>query len=145
MSKFRSVGLVDSHVYSITVAEEDLYRYLYPEHVSKYNQHLTPLNHEEIYINPARSLNHSAILNTWKYANNNYHVEMEKTQKNITSFGRSKEIAPESKLEFFLIAREGIKLPKWISLGKWISKAEIKVKKLLQPKTKTDLFTSTNP
>jgi CRISPR-associated protein Csc1 len=70
---------------------------------------------------------------------------MEKTQKNITSFGRSKEIAPESKLEFFLIAREEIKLPKWISLGKWISKAEIKVKKLLQPKTKTDLFTSTNP
>ncbi len=113
--------------------------------VLKHDQYLTPLNHQGIYINLAGSLNHLAIPNTWKYANNNYHVEMEKTQKNIPSFGRSKEIVPESKLEFFLIGRKEIKLPKWIRLGKWISKAEIKIKKLPKPKTKTDLFTSTHP
>jgi CRISPR-associated protein Csc1 len=70
---------------------------------------------------------------------------MERTQKNLPSFGRSKEIAPESKFEFFLISQKEIKLTKWICLGKWMSKAEIKVKKLPQPKTKTDLFTCTHP
>jgi CRISPR-associated protein Csc1 len=63
---------------------------------------------------------------------------MEITQKNLPSFGRSKEIAPESKFEFSLIAQKEIKLTKWIRLGQWISKAEIKVKKLPQRKTKTD-------
>jgi CRISPR-associated protein Csc1 len=50
---------------------------------------------------------------------------MEKTQKNIPSFGRAKEIAPESRFEFFLISEKLLKLPKWIRLGKWMSKAEV--------------------
>lgn len=140
-----ALGLVDSQIYLTTVAEEDSYRYFCPEQVPKYAAHLTPLNEQGIYITPARSLHHSSVLNTWKYANNNYHVEMEKTQKNIPSFGRAKEIAPESQFEFFLIAQKDIKLPKWIRLGKWMSKAEITVEKLPPPKTKTDLFTCTHP
>ncbi|TVP63581.1 MAG: type I-D CRISPR-associated protein Cas5/Csc1 [Nodularia sp. (in: Bacteria)] len=130
-----ALGLVDSEIYSTTVAEEHSYRYFCPEQVPKYEEHLTPLNQQGIYITPARSLKHSAILNTWKYANNNYHVEMEKTQKNIPSFGRAKEIAPESKFEFFVISQKQIKLPKWIRLGKWMSKAEVTVTEL--PKSKT--------
>ena len=140
-----SLGLVDSEIYSTTVSEEDSYRYFCPEQVPKYEAHLTPLNEQGIYITPALSLRHSSILNTWKYANNNYHVEMEKTQKNIPSFGRAKEIAPESQFEFFLISQKEIKLPKWIRLGKWMSKAEITVEKLPQPKIKTDLFICTHP
>lgn len=50
---------------------------------------------------------------------------MEKTHKNIPSFGRTKEIAPESQFEFFVISEKEIKLPKWIRLGKWMSKAEV--------------------
>ncbi|MFM6199112.1 MAG: type I-D CRISPR-associated protein Cas5/Csc1, partial [Dolichospermum sp.] len=61
------------------------------------------------------------------------------------SFGRAKEIAPESKFEFFLISEKEIKLLKWVRLGKWMSKAEITVEKLPPPKTKTDLFTCTHP
>jgi CRISPR-associated protein Csc1 len=140
-----ALGLVDSQIYSTTVAEEDSYRYFCPEQVPKYEVHLTPLNEQGIYITPARSLKHSSILNTWKYANNNYHVEMEKTQKNIPSFGRAKEIAAESLFEFFLITQKDIKLPKWIRLGKWMSKAEVTVKKLPPPKTKTGLFTCYYP
>jgi CRISPR-associated protein Csc1 len=140
-----ALGLVDSQIYLTTVAEEDSYRYFCPEQVPKYEAHLNPLNEQGIYITPARSLHHSSVLNTWKYANNNYHVEMEKTQKNIPSFGRAKEIAPESQFEFFLIAQKDIKLPKWIRLGKWMSKAEITVEKLPPPKIKTDLFTCNHP
>ena len=125
-----ALGLVDSEVYSTCVAEEHSYRYFCPEQIPKYEEHLTPLNTQGIYITPARSLSHSATLNTWKYANNNYHVEMEKTQKNIPSFGRAKEIAPESRFEFFLISQKSLTLPKWIRLGKWMSKAAVEVTEL---------------
>jgi len=136
-----ALGLVDSELYSTTVPEEHSYRYFCPEQVPKYEEHLTPLNQQSIYVTPARSISHAAILNTWKYANNNYHVEMEKTQKNIPSFGRAKEIAPESQFEFFVISQKEIKLPKWIRLGKWMSKAELTVQQLSKPKTTEGVFT----
>ncbi len=122
-----ALGLVDSEIYSTTVSEEHSYRYFCPEQVPKYEPHLTALNQQGIYVTPARSISHSSTLNTWKYANNNYHVEMEKTQKNIPSFGRTKEIAPESKFEFFIISDKSLKLAKWIRLGKWMSKAAVEI------------------
>lgn len=140
-----ALGLVDSEVYATTVSEEDSYRYFCPEQVPKYEEHLTPLNQQGIYVTPARSLSHTSVLNTWKYANNNYHVEMEKTQKNIPSFGRAKEIAPESRFEFFLISQKELQLPKWIRLGKWASKAEVTVQKLPLAKVHEGLFTYTYP
>ncbi len=129
-----ALGLVDSEIYSTTVSEEHSYRYFCPEQVPKYEEHLTPLNQQGIYVTPARAVNHSAILNTWKYANNNYHVEMEKTQKNIPSFGRAKEIAAESVFEFFIISEKSLTLRRWIRLGKWASKAELTVEELPKPK-----------
>jgi CRISPR-associated protein Csc1 len=140
-----ALGLVDSQIYSTTVAEEHSYRYFCPEQVPKYEEHLTPLNAQGIYITPAHSIGHSAILNTWKYANNNYHVEMQKTQKNIPSFGRAKEIAPESQFEFFVISQTEIKLPKWIRLGKWMSKAEVTVQPLGKSKINEGLFNCKYP
>ncbi len=140
-----ALGLVDSEVYSTTVAEEHSYRYFCPEQVPRYEEHLTPLNQQGIYVTPARAVNHTAILNTWKYANNNYHVEMEKTQKNIPSFGRAKEIAPESQFEFFVISQKQLKLPKWIRLGKWMSKAELKIQEISKPELKTGDFTFPYP
>lgn len=125
-----ALGLVDSDRYSTTVSDEHSYRYFCPEQVPKYEEHLTPLNQQGIYVTPARAVNHTAILNTWKYANNNYHVEMEKTQKNIPSFGRTKEIAAESQFEFFIISEKNLSLPKWVRLGKWMSKAEVVVTKM---------------
>ncbi len=59
---------------------------------------------------------------------------MEKTQKNIPSFGRAKEIAPESQFECFILSDKPLKLPQWIRLGKWMSKAEVRVEELLKPK-----------
>jgi CRISPR-associated protein Csc1 len=115
------------------------------QQVPKYEEHLTPLNQQGIYITPARSISHAAVLNAWKYANNNYHVEMEKTQKNIPSFGRAKEIAPESQFEFFVISQKEIKLPKWIRLGKWMSKAELTIEQLPKSKTNEGVFTCTHP
>ncbi len=129
-----ALGLVDSEKYATTVGEDHRYRYFCPEQVPMYEAHLTPLNQQGIYITPARAVRHAAVLNTWKYADNRYHVEMQKTQKNIPSFGRAKEIAPESQFEFFAISQNPLTFPRWIRLGKWMSKAEVDVKELPTPK-----------
>ncbi|MEO1427963.1 MAG: type I-D CRISPR-associated protein Cas5/Csc1 [Cyanobacteria bacterium J06632_19] len=144
-----ALGLVDSEIHATTVSEEHSYRYFCPEQVPKYEEHLTPLNQQGIYVTPAHSIQHTSVLNTWKYANNNYHVEMQKTQKNIPSFGRAKEIAPESQFEFFIISQNDIelkgKLPKWIRLGKWMSKAELEIQQVAKLESKTGDFTFPYP
>ncbi len=140
-----ALGLVDSDRYSTTVPESHSYRYFCPEQVPKYEEHLTPLNQQGIYVTPARSVNHTAVLNTWKYANNNYHVEMEKTQKNIPSFGRAKEIAPESQFECFILSERVLTLPKWVRLGKWMSKAEVRSEELHQLRQAEGEFTFPYP
>jgi CRISPR-associated protein Csc1 len=139
-----ALGLVDSDRYSTTVSEEHSYRYFCAEQVPKYAEHLIPLNKQGIYVTPARAVHHAAVLNTWKYANNNYHVEMEKTQKNIPSFGRAKEIAPESEFECFIVSENSLVLPKWVRLGKWMSKAEVKIEEL-SPKRSHGEFTFPHP
>jgi CRISPR-associated protein Csc1 len=140
-----ALGLVDSDRHSTTVSEEHSYRYFCPEQVPKYEEHLTPLNQQGIYVTPARSVSYATVLNTWKYANNNYHVEMEKTQKNIPSFGRAKEIAPESQFECFILTQQSLALPRWVRLGKWASKAEVEIKELSNIRQSEGEFTFSYP
>ncbi|MCG5060714.1 MAG: type I-D CRISPR-associated protein Cas5/Csc1 [Limnoraphis sp. WC205] len=140
-----ALGLIDSETHATTVSEEHSYRYFCAEQVPQYEAHLAPLNQQGIYVTPARAVSHAAVLNTWKYANNNYHVEMEKTQKNIPSFGRTKEISPESIFEFFILSEKSLKLPKWIRLGKWASKAELRIQELAKPKKSEGLLTFPYP
>ncbi|NJK38717.1 MAG: type I-D CRISPR-associated protein Cas5/Csc1 [Oscillatoriales cyanobacterium RM2_1_1] len=140
------LGLVDNPQFNTVVSEEYSYRYFCGEQIPKYKEHLTPLNQQKIYVTPAIVLNHTAILNTWKYADNRYHVEMKQTEKNIPSFGRTKEIAPESQFKFFVISQRELQLPKWVRIGKWASKAKLEVQKLPSPKlNQTKEFTCSHP
>ena len=129
-----ALGLVDSDHYGTQVETEQGYRYFCAEQVPHYAAHLSCLNQTGIYVTPARAIRHAAVLQTWKYADNRYHVEMQKTQKNIPSFGRTKEIAPESLFEFFTISSKALSLPRWIRLGKWASKAVITVQETAEIK-----------
>lgn len=125
------LGLVDSEQFATTVEDETYsYRYFCGEQVPRYKEHLTPLNQQNIYVTPARAVRHTSVLNTWKYADNRYHVEMHPTERNIPSFGRTKEIAAESEFEFFVISDKPLSLPKWVRIGKWASKAELKIAEL---------------
>lgn len=133
-----ALGLVDSDRYTTSVAKEDSYTYFCAEQVPKYKQHLLPLNERGIYVTPARVIHYASILSTWKYANNNYHVEMEKMERNIPGFGRTKEIAPESQFEFFVVSETDLALPRWIRIGKWASKAEIITQPLTPRSSKTE-------
>jgi len=125
------LGFVDSEKFATTV-EDDAYSYRYfcGEQVPRYQEQLTPLNRQGIYVTPARAIQHTSVLNTWKYADNRYHVEMKATERNIPSFGRTKEIATGSVFEFFVLSKETIEFSRWVRIGKWASKAELTVKAL---------------
>lgn len=140
-----ALGLVDSEAYATTVGEDFSYRYFCPEQVPMYEAHLTPLNQQGIYVTPARAVRHAAVLNTWKYADNRYHVEMQKTQKNIPSFGRAKEIAPESIFEFFVLSEKKLTFPHWVRLGKWMSKARLEAKTVSVRLHRSDMFLCSHP
>lgn len=99
--------------------------YFHREQIPSYEEQLAPLNERGIYVTPARGVDIAYELNTFKYANKNYHVEMVKSRRNTPSYGRAKEIAVGSSFEFAVLSEEPSVLPRWIRLGLWRSKAEV--------------------
>lgn len=97
--------------------------FLAREQIPRYAEQLAEANERGIYVTPARGVAIEYALATFKYADNRYHVAMEPGRFNTPSFGRAKEIAPESVFEFFVLSADRIELPRWIRLGKWASKA----------------------
>lgn len=101
--------------------------YFNPVAVPNYAEELMALNDPTMYVTPARPVNVQFELNTFKYADNRYRVKMEPGSRNTPSFGRAKELATGSTFEFAVLSTERIRLPRWIRLGKWMSKAEVSV------------------
>jgi CRISPR-associated protein Csc1 len=100
--------------------------YFNAEQVPRYAEQLEPLNERGVYVTPARGVKLGYALATFKYANNAYHVEMEKGSRNTPSFGRAKELAVGSEFEFVVLSeREILQLPAWVRLGLWRSKAAL--------------------
>ncbi len=98
--------------------------YYSADQVPRYAEQLAPLNEQGIYVTPARGVKVDYTLATFKYANNAYHVEMEKGSRNTPSFGRAKELAVGSEFELAVLSRrKTLRLPRWIRLGLWRSKA----------------------
>ncbi len=109
-------------------------RYHDDEHVPRYEQELAPLNRLGAYLTPARAVRADFVVNTFKFANIAYHVEMKQSSVNVPTFGRARELAPESVLVAYLISREPVAdlyarldrpQPNWVRLGKWLSKAAV--------------------
>lgn len=102
-----------------------------------YKQDFSDLNNRKIYVTPAGDVAIDYMLNTWKYADNHYYVKPERAQKNIPGYGRLKEIAVGSKFIFFIISqKEDYYPPRWIRLGKWMSKARIEFERIDNPSIK---------
>ena len=110
------------------------------QHIPHYQEDLEPLNQKGIYVTPAQPVNFAYVTHTYKWADLRYQVRMEQSSVNLPTFGRIREIAPESVFECFIISHHPLQLPKWIRLGKWMSKAEVKLTELSVSKQKEDLF-----
>ena len=97
--------------------------YFHRQQVPRYAEELAPLNQQGTYVTPARGLDVRYELVTFKYADNAYRVKMELSSRNIPTYGRAKEVAVGSQFEFSVLSQNTVKLPRWVRMGLWRSKA----------------------
>ncbi len=105
--------------------------------VPTYKEDLTGINEAGVYVTPAKPVRYDYVISTFKFADNRHRPfsTVSNTRKrelrikvtNKPSFGRAKELAPESVFEFFIVGVLPNNLPKWIRLGLWMSKARVEV------------------
>lgn len=101
--------------------------YFHAKQVPAYAEELSELNTQGIYVTPARGMDVNYQMVTFKFANNAYRVKMEPNSRNIPSFGRAKEIAVGSTFEFAILHPGALKVPKWLRMGLWRSKALVEI------------------
>lgn len=99
------------------------------EQVPHYAQDLVPLG-QTIYVTPAEPKKVTFQLATFKYGEEQLHVEMQQAERNTPSFGRAKEFAAESTFQCYILSQQHVTLPRWIRLGKWHSKALVETEAL---------------
>ncbi len=99
--------------------------YANPVQVPHYQEDLDRMNERGVYVTPACPLRYTFTFSTFKMANVNYYNFTPQMSKNQVVFGRSKELAPESTFEFFVLSELPVALPRWIRLGKWMAKARV--------------------
>jgi len=99
--------------------------YFHRHQIPHYEEELTPLNEQRIYVTPARGVYVRYELVTFKHADTAYHQEMVAKRHNIPSYGRAKEIAVGSRFEFAVISEEQLSFPRWVRMGLWRSKARL--------------------
>jgi CRISPR-associated protein Csc1 len=99
-----------------------------------YAEDLEVLNQEAVYVTPAQPLTWDYILVTWKIGQTTYYRKSEKfgdSKRNYpANIGQAKELAPESVFRFYVLSEKTLTLPRWIRLGKWMSKALVEVTKV---------------
>ena len=91
----------------------------------RYREELRAERVGRCYVTPAYPLHIHYSFITFKMAAVPYYSFTPKESKNRVVFGRAKELAPGSTFEFFILADEKRPIPRWVRLGKWMSKAEI--------------------
>lgn len=97
--------------------------YFHPVQTPRYAEDLGTVANNNIYVTPAMPLFTTYHLATIKYGEEPTHSLMEQGRLNTPSFGRLKELAPESIFVCYVLSARALTLPRWIRLGKWHSKA----------------------
>ena len=119
--------------------------YAHRNQAPSYDQHLSPLNDRGVYVTPARPLQYDFLFHTFKRAQVTYYSYQGQSTVNMPIYGRAKEIAPGSTFEFFILSRMPLDLPRWVRLGKWMSKAEVHQVWQGEPATHTGSYISRHP
>ena len=117
--------------------------WFHAEQVPHYADDLVPLR-DMCYVTPAAPEQVTFQLATFKYGEELLHVEMEQASRNTPSFGRAKELAPESTFRCYVLSAAPIALPRWIRLGKWHSKALVETEEI-EVKLRNDAYVAAGP
>lgn len=103
--------------------------------VPNYRDEITPLNKAGIYVTPAGGLDINYAIHTFKLGDERNAVHMERSNANIPTYGRAKEIAVNSRFCFGVLSEDALDFPTWIRMGLWMSKARLRVQEI--PLTQT--------
>ncbi|ADL12354.1 type I-D CRISPR-associated protein Cas5/Csc1 [Acetohalobium arabaticum] len=108
-----------------------------------YQEHFTDLNDKGIYLTPATVIgrpkfiiqNFNTLSDSYWYSFENNAVESDRSKdrtsaSNFPQQGRAKMLATGNQFSFYLFSRDELELPRYIRLGKFMSKAKVKQKKV---------------
>lgn len=104
--------------------------YHHAEDVPKYRDELAPLNEAGVYVTPASGENINYVVNTFKFGEERNAVFMARSNKNIPTYGRAKEIAVNSRFRFGVLSEQPRAFPNWVRMGLWMSKARLEVREI---------------
>ncbi|MEM6281992.1 MAG: type I-D CRISPR-associated protein Cas5/Csc1 [Chloroflexota bacterium] len=95
--------------------------------VPQYGTELASLNEAGVYVTPAGGEHISYVVHTFKFGGERTSVRMERSNANIPTFGRAKEIAVNSRFRFGVLSEQRLTFPQWVRMGLWMSKARLRV------------------
>ena len=91
--------------------------------VPQYAQELNELNAAGVHVTPAGGIDIRYVINTFKLGDERTSVMMERSNANIPTYGRAKEIAIGSRFHFAVLSEQRREFPHWVRMGLWLSKA----------------------
>jgi CRISPR-associated protein Csc1 len=112
--------------------------------VPTYAEDLALVNARGIYVTPATPIWVQHSVSTIKFGGETHHEIPLDKNKNYPNYGRIKEIAPGSRFSFQVIARQLVKVPRWIRLGIWMSKCEVIISRTIETTKRGGQYTYTN-
>lgn len=95
--------------------------------VPNYREELASLNVAGVYVTPAGGEDIQYVVNTFKLGDERNAVFMERSNANLPTYGRAKEIAINSKFRFGVLSEDKLNFPRWIRMGLWLSKARLEI------------------
>ncbi len=123
-----------------------------PGYLDESNErNLLHLNSAGIYVFPALPIQWVYQVNTFKAAQVNYYGKSkqfgeEGARRNYpTNFGRAKELAVGSQYRTYIIAPDGVKIPRWIRLSKWATKIQVEAIAISEIQARSGEYTCLHP
>jgi CRISPR-associated protein Csc1 len=118
--------------------------YFHQVQVPHYADDLNAVRATDVYVTPAMPREVTYQLATIKYGEEVTHSEMLPGRLNTPSYGKLKELAPESTFACYVLSAALVTLPRWIRLGKWHSKALVETQEVAW-KLRNDAYVAACP
>jgi CRISPR-associated protein Csc1 len=95
--------------------------------VPNYAEELAALNEAGVYVTPANGDDVRYVVHTFKYGDERSAIFMERSNANVPTYGRAKEVGIGSRFSFGVLSEAALSFPHWIRMGLWLSKAQLTV------------------
>lgn len=119
--------------YALGFAQTSYYHAL---DVPEYAHDLAALNDGGVYVTPAGGDDVRYVVNTFKLGDERAAIFMERSNANIPTYGRAKEVAIGSRFIFGVLSENLLNFPDWVRMGLWMSKARLTAEEIVLVRTK---------